>query len=1419
MSGDISHSDTHSATDWLVGGGEMGSLIRAYDWAQTAIGPLTSWTPTLRTMVRFLLANRFPLLLWWGPQYVSIYNDAYRPVLGTKHPWALGKPVSECWSEIWHILQPLIDTPFYGGPPTWNDDIELEINRHGFVEETHFTVAYSPVPDEAAANGIGGVLATVTETTEKVVGERRIVVLRDLGYRAAEAKTAEEASAIAAETLEKHAKDVPFALIYLIDSDHKHARLAGAAGTRAGNIISPPVVSLECRSGPHPVWPLTAADRLLAVENLATRFAAVPSGPWSDPPHTAVLLPIPSNSAQELAGYLIVGISARLKLDERYCDFLELMKTQIATGIGNARSYEQERKRAEALAELDRAKTVFFSNVSHEFRTPLTLMLGPLEDMLRKDGTVLSPDSRGQLQVVHRNSLRLLRLVNTMLDFSRIEAGRARANYQATNLAGLTAELASSFRSACERAGLRLSVHCPPLGPVAHVDREMWEKIVLNLLSNAFKYTLEGEIEVRLEAANDKVRLLVRDTGVGIPEDEIPRMFERFHRVPQTQGRTHEGTGIGLALVHELVKLHGGEVNVESVLKTGSCFVVSIPLGSSHLDPRHIGAETGLSSTATGAAAFVEEALRWLPDNGQAPETVFEPYTGVHTANASGPRPRVIWADDNADMRAYVTRLLRGRCDVESFTDGQAALDAALANPPDLVLSDVMMPGLDGVSLLRALRADPRTALCAVILISARAGEESRIEGIEAGADDYIIKPFNAAELVARVETRAKMARMRRDEEERAAAELKAMERLLEVGKRCARQGDDFEGCLHEIVVTAIAITSGDKGAIQLLDEPSGTLRFAAQHGFSEPFLNFFGKVAAETAGVAGAAFRAADRVLVADVTKSEILMGQPALDVILKEDVRAVQSTPLISSSGQVFGMISTHFHEPCQLGARDLHLMDLLAHQTADYLERRRSEIALRYRTRQLETLIDQAPIGVYLVDADFVIRTVNPVAVPVFGNIPGGVIGRDFGEITHILWRKDYADEIIRIFRHTLEKGVSYVTPERIEERKDRGATEYYEWRVDRIVLPDGRHGLVCYFRDISAQVQTRETQQLLVDELNHRVKNMLASVHAMVQQTLRTTKSLDDFTASFTGRIQAMSRVHSLLSSGSWQGADLRDVIRDQLIGTIGDTRLSAWGPPVHLEPQAAQHLALMLHELGTNSMKYGALSIVEGRITVSWSVEHALLHLKWAERGGPPISTPVRRGFGTALIEQSTRGEGGDARMLVDAEGLSWEITLPLPRTHTGLPGTALASLMKNKFASLEKPRSVDNQRARFSGKRFLVVEDEPLVGLDLIAGLQKAGAETVGPVSRAEQALAIIEKDRLDGALLDANLHGRSVDDVAAALTRHRVPFVFVTGYDRASLPEAFGKAPLLAKPFTEAQLLDAAGELTIRQGQIRLRN
>lgn len=447
-----------------------------------------------------------------------------------------------------------------------------------------------------------------------------------------------------------------------------------------------------------------------------------------------------------------------------------------------ARQARELRLLNERLKELDRLKTQFFANVSHEFRTPLTLMLGPLEDALANADGVLPPGAARNLAVSHRNALRLLKLVNTMLDFSRIEAGRVQASYQPTDIAAFTAELASNFRSACEKAGLRLIVDCAPrLGtdPV-YVDRDMWEKIVLNLISNAFKFTLKGEIEVRLDSVGPGARLTVRDTGVGIPSDELPRMFERFHRIEQSRGRTHEGTGIGLALVHELVKIHGGTVSVDSVAGEGSTFRVTVPFGTAHLDPGRIGKVAELASTGVMPSAFIEEALGWLPDEAienrraRAVDSSMPIKGEPRVPDPAGREPldnepegtgkaRILWADDNADMRGYVARLLDDRFDVHAVPDGEVALASARAHPPDLVLSDVMMPKLDGFGLLRALRADAELREIPVILLSARAGEESRIEGIEVGADDYLVKPFSARELIARVETHVTTFRIRRE--------------------------------------------------------------------------------------------------------------------------------------------------------------------------------------------------------------------------------------------------------------------------------------------------------------------------------------------------------------------------------------------------------------------------------------------------------------------------------------------------------------------------------------------------------------------------------------------------------------------------------------------------------------------------------
>ena len=938
----------------FVGGGEMGSLIRSFDWSKTPIGPVEQWSPSLRMMVSFLLANRFPLLLWWGPRYISIYNDAYRPILGAKHPAALGQPVSDVWSEIWTVLKPLIDTPFEGGPATWMEDIELHINRHGFLEESHFTIAYSPVPDETAVRGIGGVLATVHEITEKVIGERRVVVLRDLGSRASHAKTAEDACTVAAAVLSNHAKDVPFALLYLIDPKGNAAQLAGAAGVAPGEAASPLQIPLDASSAPWPVADLLQRQEMVVVDSLAGQFDGLPSGPSGDPPYSAVLVPLHSNKAGELAGFVVAGVSPRHRLDHLYSSFFELMAAQIATSIASARAYEEERKRAEALAEIDRAKTAFFSNVSHEFRTPLTLMLGPLEQALASPAKSL-PQRRNDLVVVHRSGLRLMRLVNTLLDFSRIEAGRIQASYEPVDLAILTDGLAGEFRPAIERAGLRLVIDCPPLAEPAWVDRDMWEKIVLNLVSNAFKFTLEGVITVRLRAIDGRAVLAVEDSGSGIPHGELSRVFDRFHRVAGACGRTHEGTGIGLALVQELAKLHGGSVEVASEVGSGSTFTVSIPLGAAHLPVGRLRAERSLQSTAVGAQPFVEEALRWLPGDSEHVDPVEQVGRDIFPEQtpftpADGERGTVLVVDDNADMREYITRLLVPYYNVRTAADGEEALRSIRQQRPDLLLSDVMMPRLDGLGLVRRIRGDPTLADMPVVLLSARAGEDASVEGLEVGADDYLSKPFSSRELLARVTANQKMAKLRRGFEARIESDLRAMTLLREFGAQCTRSDANSDRCLQQLVAVAIALAGADKGTLQLFDRDTGTLVIAATQGFEPPFLTFFAEAGEEDPACA-AAMRSNKQVIVEDIATSEIYVGQPSQKVLIEAGVRAVIATPLIAGDGTVLGIVSTHFSTALHPADGELHFLGLLARQGADYLERKRAGEFQQILLRELQ------------------------------------------------------------------------------------------------------------------------------------------------------------------------------------------------------------------------------------------------------------------------------------------------------------------------------------------------------------------------------------------------------------------------------------------------------------------------------------
>ncbi|HEY1746685.1 MAG TPA: ATP-binding protein [Xanthobacteraceae bacterium] len=747
----------------IPGNSDLARRIRAYDWHNTSLGPPDVWPKSLRTAVGIMLTSRQPIWIGWGRELVYLYNDPYKSIIGGKHPWALGKPVSRVWREIWQDIEPMLSQAMGGDEGTYVESQLLIMERNGYPEETYYTFSYSPIPDDDGT--VGGIFCANTDDTQRVIGERQLALLRELAATTAEARTWQQACERSALALATNNRDLPFAMIYLLEPDGRSATLASTSNVDGDH---PAVVTTLSLDGSDP-WPLAAVARdhqPRVVSSLETEFQAMfPSGAWPQGPNSAVVLPIMASGETGRSGFLIAGLNPFRLFDDNYSGFMKLVAGQIAAAISNAEAYEQERRRAEALAEINRAKTAFFSNVSHEFRTPLTLMLGPLEEALQHPEQ-LQGKRLEEVAVAHRNALRLLRLVNTLLDFSRVEAGRMPAYFEETDLPALTRELASSFDSLCERAGLNLGIECEALPQTVYVDRDMWEKIVLNLLSNAFKFTFNGGISVRLRDVGGRVEFSVSDTGVGIPAAELPHVFERFHRVEGQRGRTHEGSGIGLALVRELTTLQGGEVRTASEVGRGTTFTVTLPYTQAHESAAAVPLSRDVHS-ASGATAFVEEALRWLP----RPDIVQKSPADISRAPASREsadneavgklRPRVVIADDNADMRDYVERMLAAHYDVESVSTGMEALTAIRARRPDLLLSDVMMPVRDGFALLREIRGDPELKSLPVILLSARAGEEAKIEGLEAGADDYLIKPFSAQELLARVNTNIAMARLR----------------------------------------------------------------------------------------------------------------------------------------------------------------------------------------------------------------------------------------------------------------------------------------------------------------------------------------------------------------------------------------------------------------------------------------------------------------------------------------------------------------------------------------------------------------------------------------------------------------------------------------------------------------------------------
>ncbi|CAM2156840.1 two-component system, cell cycle sensor histidine kinase and response regulator CckA [Pararobbsia alpina] len=993
----LDHSETAESGDlraFLAGGGEMGRLLREHDWSTSPLGLPETWPQSLKTALRIMLTSRQPIWIGWGPELTFFYNDPYKSIIGGKHPWALGRPTRQVWSEIWDDIGPMLATALEGIEGTYAEAKLLIMERNGYPEETYYTFSYSPVPDDDGSTG--GMICANTDDTQRVLGERQLTLLRELATGAADARTWLQACETSVSALRTNPSDIPFALLYAGDTGQE-LELVATCGIERDHPAAP--ARLE---GPHNrVWPYEAllggGRDMVLVTDLSQRFKmALPSGPWSRPPTQAVLLSIspPGETARQIV--LVLALNPWRLVDDGYQRFLSLVAGQVASAIGYAEAYDQERQRAEALAELDRAKTTFFSNISHEFRTPLTLMLGPLEELLNEPETQGSDpaQTRALVEVTHRNGLRLLKLVNALLDFSRIESGRIDMHRVPTDIGLFTAELASLFRSTIERAGLELVVDCPPGTRVVMVDTEMWEQVVLNLISNAFKFTLSGRIEVRVAPgdAADTVDVSVSDTGIGIPADELPRVFERFHRVAGAAGRSIEGSGIGLALVHELIRLHGGTIRATSEPGAGTTFVVSMPVAAS---TEHEGLTPAtLAGASVDAHEFVVAAQRWLAANAPAGEDVFgsldahsvgetasdivaarsdRMHAAVSATDRDQARARILVADDNADLRDYMRRILTAAgYTVAIASDGQAALELMTQFEPDIVLSDVMMPRLDGFGLLRALRAHPQLADTPVLLLSARAGEEAKVGGLEAGADDYLVKPFSAREMLARVASNLQLARLRRETERNLREDAHTLEMLNRVGTAVAAELD-LGRAVQVVTDAATELTGAAFGAFfyNVLDQNGESYTLYTLSGVPREAFERF-PMPRNTA-VFAPTFTGESIVRSDDITRDERYgknhphKGMPAGHL----PVRSYLAAPVISRTGEVVGGLFFGHPNVGVFDARAERLVVGIAAQAAAAIDnarlfgnaqneigkRAKAEVALRTLNETLEQRIAEA------------------------------------------------------------------------------------------------------------------------------------------------------------------------------------------------------------------------------------------------------------------------------------------------------------------------------------------------------------------------------------------------------------------------------------------------------------------------------
>jgi signal transduction histidine kinase/CheY-like chemotaxis protein/anti-sigma regulatory factor (Ser/Thr protein kinase) len=903
-------------------GGEMGDLFAEFDWAAHPLGPPDEWSAEVRSAVAVVLTSRFPIVLWLGVEDLFlVYNDAYIQILGERHPAALGRRGRFVWWDIWESISPMLASVIATGEATWSHDLMLPMVTAGRRQERYFTFTYSPL---VGANGESyGIFCPSSETTERVISERRLHLLNAVASATMETRTVDDAVSAAISVCADQA-DVPLVAAYVRGADAAETTLRGA--TPSVLPLLPP--TLEKLTD----WEPTARSRseVQIIQNVASAIRGLHEVLGGDCPDQALVLPLGENA---IAGALVVGTNPRCPLDEQYLGFCQLLADQLSSALASVGSHEQQRQRADALAELDRAKTAFLTNVSHEFRTPLTLLLGPLEDALSDVGsqTVLAE----RLRMARRNAGRLLRLVDSLLQFSRVEAGRATTELVCTDVGALTSQIASSFTELCERAGLELVLDCRRA--LADVDQDMWETIMLNVISNAVKYTLSGSITVTVHSGDNpsgedaghagarrgragrsgQVLVSVRDTGVGISQADLKRLGERFFRADTARGRSVEGTGIGLSLVRGLVELQQGSMQISSELDRGTTVAITLPKSLAATPIDHAVADL-LDNP------YVVEADQWV-----------EPLP-LETASADDDRKLVLIADDNADMRAHIDRVLSVHWRTVLVADGVAALRAAYELRPDAIVTDVMMPKLDGFDFVAAIRRDTELAATPIVMLSARAGNEAVSEGYAGGADDYLPKPFRSRELIERVAARLSAAGRERAGQQQREAELRHTYAAAQLDA-ALQAADSVAGIADALLASPVGSGGAAIVVIGLLDAEENNVRFEYAGPVPAEFRDRYHVATLDTPLVPIDVIKTGQRMVITDTLALAPRYGHVVHETA--DSVRSCVSQPLRGHDGKVIGSLGLLWPVPQDFHESELEMYARIAEITQSAVGRVRS------------------------------------------------------------------------------------------------------------------------------------------------------------------------------------------------------------------------------------------------------------------------------------------------------------------------------------------------------------------------------------------------------------------------------------------------------------------------------------------------